>query len=215
MTDINNLYYVHNCGFITKKFTNDELLPIINEINEIKLNFNNATPYNEYLAGNLKHEYLLLNSFNYAETLISPLIHEFNKHFPTVFESEFDLFKKGTELKFKLETLWVNFMKKYEFNPMHTHTGVYSFVLWIDIPYDIKDEMSRESSIKSNTNCPGHFEFFYTNSFGKIEAHSIPADKSFNSVLVFFPAKLNHCVHPFYTSDEYRISVSGNFVFDI
>ena len=28
--------------------------------------------------------------------------------------------------------------------------------------------------------------------------------------MAFFPAKLNHTVNPFYTSDEYRISISGN-----
>ncbi len=28
-----------------------------------------------------------------------------------------------------------------------------------------------------------------------------------------YPAKQLHCVYPFYTSDEYRISVSGNFYF--
>jgi hypothetical protein len=30
-----------------------------------------------------------------------------------------------------------------------------------------------------------------------------------------FPAELNHSVDPFYTSDKYRISVSGNYKFQI
>jgi len=29
-----------------------------------------------------------------------------------------------------------------------------------------------------------------------------------------FPSLLAHCVYPFYTSDDYRISISGNIKFD-
>ena len=28
--------------------------------------------------------------------------------------------------------------------------------------------------------------------------------------MLFFPAKLQHCVYPFYNCDEDRISISGN-----
>ena len=34
-----------------------------------------------------------------------------------------------------LKSVWVNFQKKYEFNPLHDHTGIISFVIWIDVPY--------------------------------------------------------------------------------
>ena len=32
----------------------------------------------------------------------------------------------------------------------------------------------------------------------------------FNGVMLFFPAKLRHCVYPFYETDEPRISIAGN-----
>ena len=33
--------------------------------------------------------------------------------------------------------------------------------------------------------------------------------------IIFFPSKLNHCVYPFYTSDDTRISISGNILFEV
>ena len=33
--------------------------------------------------------------------------------------------------------------------------------------------------------------------------------------MIIFPACVNHGVYPFYTSDDYRVSVAGNFKFDI
>jgi hypothetical protein len=38
-------------------------------------------------------------------------------------------------------------------------------------------------------------------------------DKEWEGKIALFPAKLNHLVYPFYTSDEPRISISGNIGF--
>jgi len=40
----------------------------------------------------------------------------------------------------------------------------------------------------------------------------VEVDKSWEGTIIMFPAFLHHMVHPFYTSDEYRISISGNLV---
>ena len=40
----------------------------------------------------------------------------------------------------KVETTWVNYMKKTEFNPLHRHGGLFSFVIFIQIPYDLSEE---------------------------------------------------------------------------
>ena len=42
---------------------------------------------------------------------------------------------------------------------------------------------------------------------------SIPVDKSFEGKMIMFPASQYHAVYPFYTSDEERITVSGNLKF--
>jgi len=47
---------------------------------------------------------------------------------------------------------------------------------------------------------------------GNIRSHDLPVDKSYEKKLLLFPATMRHSVYPFYTSDDYRISVSGNFL---
>ena len=44
----------------------------------------------------------------------------------------------------------------------------------------------------------------------KIREYNISADEKYENTLMVFPSSLYHSVNPFYTSDEYRISVSGN-----
>ena len=40
-------------------------------------------------------------------------------------------------------------------------------------------------------------------------------DKSWEGVMILFPADTAHQVYPFYTSDDYRISISGNLTRNI
>ena len=43
-----------------------------------------------------------------------------------------------------------------------------------------------------------------------VESHIITLDHTYEGTILIFPAWLQHMVTPFYTSDDYRISVSGN-----
>ena len=40
-------------------------------------------------------------------------------------------------------------------------------------------------------------------------------DKEVEGGMLFFPAKLQHTVYPFYNCDKERISISGNILFNI
>ena len=214
MTIQDNLINMHkfpNTGFLTYKLTEEDLKPIKDEINEIQSNFSNAIPFNHNLAGNLQKEFLLITSKDYTEQLLSKYIFAHNNYFD--FLRDFSYLSEDKKLI--LDILWVNFQKKYEFNPNHNHSGVYSFVIWIDIPYEIEDEINMPASINSTSKNPGHFNFVYSNCIGNICTYSIPVDKTYNNTLCLFPAKMIHSVNPFYTSDNYRITVSGNFNFDV
>jgi hypothetical protein len=200
-----------NVGAIKKTFTDIDLLPIREEVNEIYKDFSKAHPENNNLAGNIEHEYRLFKCKDYVETLISPYLNSYNGHFEYFSTIPIRQYK-GENIELKLDKLWVNFQKKYEFNPIHVHRGVISFVLWLDVPYDIKDEMSNPSSRNSGSNHPGHFVLLFTNSLGQISQENIPVDKTYNNTMLMFSSKIPHCVYPFYTSDYYRISIAGNFV---
>tara|TARA_Y200000002_G_scaffold364831_1_gene354167 strand:- start:641 stop:1204 length:564 start_codon:yes stop_codon:yes gene_type:complete len=127
------------------------------------------------------------------------------------------LFEKAKELKYanltgNLCDLWVNFQKKYEYNPSHTHTGQISFVLWMKIPYKQEDEKKLEI-VPNNHATPclnGSFEISYTDILGQLIRYSMLLDKKDEGTMLMFPSNTQHCVYPFYTSDEERISISGN-----
>ena len=50
---------------------------------------------------------------------------------------------------------------------------------------------------------------------GGIDSVILNVDKSFEGKILMFPSYVQHQVFPFYTSDDYRITISGNACFDI
>lgn len=192
-----------NYGILTSKLHDNDLKTLSEEISSISF----LKDASSSLAGNIEKEFFLHKSVDRLQELILPLCVEYDK--------KFDYFKKINFLtkssNLILDEVWVNFQKKHEFNPSHTHPGLLSFVIWLDIPFLIDEELSLPNTHKSKTPVPGNFQFLYSNILGEIFPYSIPVDKTFNGTIVLFPSKLTHLVYPFYTSDDFRITVSGNF----
>ena len=103
-----------NVGGLNAQLGEAQLKPLWDEINEIKDNWTNGIPYNSSLAGNIEYEYALPKSVKYVRELLLPLVYEYDAHF-----NYFDDFQKITKgpKGITLDSLWVNFQKKYEFNP--------------------------------------------------------------------------------------------------
>jgi hypothetical protein len=200
-----------NFGFLSATFTEDQLRPIKNEITKINDNFNNGVRANEHLVGQIAKEYLLIESKNYIEELIGPFTEEYNKIYN--YNNSVRILTKDAPLV--LSSAWVNFQKKHEYNPLHSHTGFYSFVIWIKVPYTIEEEIANFPAQDASVKLPGYFEFTYNNVLGQLKTYNIPVDKTYENKMIFFPAPMFHSVNPFYTSDDYRISISGNFLLDV
>ena len=196
-----------NIGYITTTFTNKELNPIRKEVDEIKNNFDTATVANHKLAGHLKHEFDLSQCKSYVEELLAPYVSSYTKEFNIL--EEYNLTTNSDHLY--LDSLWVNFQQKHEFNPVHFHSGVLSFVLWLSVPYNSYMENHLYPNVNGGPQTSA-FCFHYISSIGDIRTHAIPADETYENRVVIFPARLRHSVNPFYTSDRFRISISGNFL---
>jgi hypothetical protein len=195
-------YFFQGPGFVYDTLTDEQMLPIQKEIDSIQDDFSKATPFNKNLAGNIEKEYQLFDSFKYVESLVLPYCREYQETFN---------YPQAANIPLALTGLWVNFQKAGEFNPVHDHVGLYSFVIWNKIPYKIEDEINTGPGVNSNYQVAGNFTFFYTNPLGEIITHNIPADETMKNRIILFPSKLKHSVYPFYSSDEYRITVAGNF----
>ena len=173
---------------------------------------NEKKDYKPNLAGNIKASYELNRE--------SPLLADFYNFLPQIvntYQSKFtpehriSHFFKGNDWIYGLETLWVNFQRKHEFNPMHDHAGVFSFVIWMKIPTSHVEQKELPLAKNSNsTDSISNFSFVYTDVLGSIKNLNYNMEKDMCGYMVMFPSSLHHMVNPFYECDEERISISGN-----
>ena len=157
---------------------------------------------NDKLIGHIKEEYALDRP---PEDITNVLVGMIDKRFSKYLNSIRMLTKN---LPFHVDDLWCNFQKKHEFNPPHEHSGVFSFVIFIKIPYTLNKE-TKCFNVGSD-NYTSKFVFHVINKFGRVEIWPLHVDKSFEGKIIFFPASQIHEVFPFYTSNDYRVTVSGN-----
>lgn len=166
------------------------------EINLIKnLCSKNNKDYRENLAGLIKHEHEIDRKKLFP--IIAPYLQSY-------LEARYHYHGKSLGNKIELITSWVNYMTKFESNPLHTHDDDLSFVLFLQIPKNLFKEYKKHPG---NTK-PGCINFLYNlqtrNQF--LNEHTFfPAVGD----LFIFPAALHHYVNHF-QSDGERISVSGN-----
>jgi hypothetical protein len=115
----------------------------------------------------------------------------------------------------RLHDMWVNFQKKNQYIPNHKHAGHLAFVIWVQIPYDLKKEMETDAETRRDT-APqkAAFELTYSTINNDVIMKTILISKEDEGRILMFPSSLVHCVYPFTTSNGIRISVSGNLLFE-
>jgi len=138
-----------------------------------------------------KHK-LLVDTKDDLLNYIKTLLLTYNSNFPGL--SNVKLLTK--DLPYHMGNPWINYQRKNEYVPNHTHDGIYSYSIWLKIP----------------TKC--NFEFTYTNIIGNIEQQKIELTQENEGKIIFFPAKLPHIAYPFSDSDDVRVSISGNISLD-
>ena len=170
------------------------------------------------LAGNISNSYRLIDENDYFfNELLKPLIKLYfennRKKHPDLRVNQVRMNSDNVyNLSSELSDFWVNYQYKHEFNPIHSHAGVYSFVIWLKIPYDWEDQkkLPQYSDVKDQNIKAGCFEFEYIDPLGVIQNLIYKLSPKLEGYMVFFPARLRHCVYPFYDSDKPRISIAGN-----
>ena len=171
---------------------------------------NKKGDHSSKLAGNVSGSYLLMDrgDWFWLNTL-KPLCATYQKEFDNNLGDSVAVSGKHP---YFLGSWWVNYQNQHEFNPLHKHGGVYSFVIWMKIPTHYKDQQRLPISSNSNNDSVSNFEFVYTDICGKIMNWDYEMCPELEGTLVFFPSDLNHQVYPFYNCSEERISISGNIM---
>ncbi len=106
--------------------------------------------------------------------------------------------------EYVISALWINNQKQFDFNPPHDHDGALSFVIYLQIPDELKKE---NDAYVGKSGGPGGIQFLYGE--GTRDAITYQAQFPEEGDMYIFPAWLKHYVSPF-KSDCTRISVSGN-----
>jgi hypothetical protein len=109
--------------------------------------------------------------------------------------------------RYDAKNMWINHSYKYDFNPVHSHEGCFAFVIWVDIPYNLEDELALHDGHAMMNSL---FTFQWTNAKGKLRTEPLYVDKSWEWNIIVFDAFLPHSVFPFYTSDKARVSIAGD-----
>jgi len=173
--------------------------------------------YSSNLAGNLKYgnSYIYKEEYtikvepylkSYVEKFFNGIIHQVgdDNMVKNLLAVQHDR-KQVRPGNIKLDSLWINFSKKHDFNPSHTHTGVLSFVIFCKVPKEIF-----EVQASSNTKKAGELVFQCGEPITKLMGCDYPV-RPYENLMFIFPNRLRHFV-PAYWVDAERISVSGNFI---
>jgi len=175
----------------------------------------NPKSHKSELAGNISSSLVLNDTDNwFFDNVCLPTITEHKRilKYQRAFHSQ-TIFKN--DVPYIMSSFWVNFQKQHEFNPVHHHTGVFSFNIFMKIPYDYKEQEEIPFVKESTSPRAGNFTFVYTDIMGQIRPYNYRLDSSYEGIMFLFPSEINHMVYPFYNCEEERITISGNIVYDI
>ncbi len=192
-----------NYGWLEYKLSDVEFSYVLDCIS------NKRKSYKKNLAGNITSSSLLEDKDGwFYENTIFPLICKYHEMYGEVVNAPVN-----NRHPYTMVSWWVNYQYEHEFNPLHIHNGVFSFVIWVKMPKNLREDNKDPISAQSNTPRRGIFDFAYTDMLGRIRVFSYMPDQSKEGLMLLFPAQLNHIVYPYTTKDE-RISVSGNIVYN-
>jgi len=111
---------------------------------------------NKDLAGNIGESLSLVDKEDYfMRYVIGPIadLYVRNEHSVTWIQNNHTFKSKSLVMS----RFWVNFQNKHEFNPIHDHSGIISFVVWMRIPTEYEEQ--HNISFCKNSNAPSASDF--------------------------------------------------------
>tara|TARA_B100000131_G_C17833493_1_gene498771 strand:- start:11 stop:688 length:678 start_codon:yes stop_codon:yes gene_type:complete len=195
-------------GWLEYKLNQTELNYVWSCVNDQEV----KESWSHNLAGNIDSSFILKDKNNwFFNNTLKPLIDSYENTFKDQWKNPI-CSDDDIVLQYVMRPWWVNYQKQYEFNPSHNHDGVYSFVIWLKIPYEW-EEQNKDNTSRGKVK--GSFLFDYINLFGENSCTTYKLGKMYEGTMLFFSSKLHHSVFPFYKCEEERISVSGNILLKV
>ena len=170
---------------------NDKVLKLLKQSAEASRSLGEEKNVHKRLVATMKHEYELGFDEWDGRYIMDYLVSKMKEYY-----TKTSINGSAELLSAQLGLLWVNYTYANDFNPMHIHTAELSYIIYVDIPDNIRNEYETEHS-----QVRGIIEFMNNNS----QMQMVPKTGD----MFIFPSEVFHTVYPF-TEDGCRISVAGN-----
>ena len=163
-----------NIGVVEGQLSEDVVDNIWKVVNEAR---DNPVDSKAELAGNISSSIKLDRNSELLKDFTGETVPAFMKQHMEAYGPPYRMAMKEGE-QFYLESLWVNFQRQHEFNPPHDHAGVYSFVIWMQIPTSYEEQRKLPIAVESNAdNHISNFAFSYTNTLGRVSTFAYNMEK--------------------------------------
>ena len=198
--DTINYFYYHWGPFLLRMTVTPKECKSVLEAGQLSRK-KRSNKHNKQLAGHIKEEYIIERPQS---------INQWLARYVEAYCTAYNKWRGGGTLqpKYKLTSLWINYMKAGEFNPPHEHGGDLSFVLYPHVPRTLITECKAFDGTQRG---PGGVSWLYGK--GNRLCIDVAHHRPQTGDLFMFPADLQHWVFPFKSKVE-RPSLSGNILFE-
>tara|TARA_B100000029_G_scaffold461579_1_gene493461 strand:+ start:2072 stop:2749 length:678 start_codon:yes stop_codon:yes gene_type:complete len=158
----------------------------------------------KYEPENAKQQWLLLDDDNrFQKDVLNNVVNTYVKDFG------FPERLKSTHVHdLTFQRFWCNSTGKGEYQALHNHDAIFSFVVWLKIPFTAEKEQKVPDTMHPEA---GDFILTYSDILGRTRKVNWKLEKDWNEGhMLFFPSDLFHAVYPHFLTDDKRISVSGD-----
>tara|TARA_B100000085_G_scaffold44985_1_gene38123 strand:+ start:2077 stop:2751 length:675 start_codon:yes stop_codon:yes gene_type:complete len=155
---------------------------------------------------NLKQWNMKDDNSSFQSGVLMPMVEEYFSNY----EIPFSL-KTTKYHQFVLSRFWTRASTAGDYQSLHDHQGVFTFVVWLTIPFDGESEKNNQSGFRPDA---GEFGLVYNNTCGNISKKNWTLSPDMEGTILLFPSDINHIVYPHYSTEDYRISVAGDIVLD-
>ena len=160
----------------------------------------------KYEPDDAKQQWMLIDDDNrFQKEVLNPIIQEY------VADYGFPEKLKTTHIHdLTFQKFWANYTGKGEYQALHNHDAIWSFVIWLKLPAVANVEQSVKDAMHPDA---GDFILMYSDIIGGTRKVNWKLEKQYNEGhMLLFPSDLYHAVYPHFQTDEKRLSLAGDIV---
>ena len=160
----------------------------------------------KYEPDDAKQQWMLIDDDNrFQKEVLNPIIQEY------VADYGFPEKLKTTHIHdLTFQKFWANYTGKGEYQALHNHDAIWSFVIWLKLPAVANVEQSVKDAMHPDA---GDFILTYSDIIGRTRKVNWKLEKQYNEGhMLLFPSDLYHAVYPLFQTDEKRLSLAGDIV---